>query len=198
MAKFKKFYFKLNLNMLLFCLGVIVGTTAINCFYGYYGNTSSDLISTYFGSVSTYSSFGEVFFGVFIRRVLLAALIIAVFELFNSIWTVYILLSTLGAFCGIVMTVLSMNLGAKSITAFILMCFPHVFIYALSVYILIRLKFSGYYTVKLNDSYMGSYLNSNVDKRKGYFIGAIIFVIGVFAETFNALYILPRVFSTFM
>ncbi len=197
MARIKKFYFKLNLNMLLFFLGIIAGTVAINCFYGYYGNTSSELISTYFGDVGAYSSYGAVFLGIFIRRVLLAVFVIAVFKLFNNIWIVYVLLSSLGIFSGIVMTVLSMNIGVKSIWAFILMCFPHVIVYALSIYIFTRLKFSGYYAMRLKESYVNSSINS-INKRKGYFIATVIFVIGVLAETFNALYILPRVSELFI
>lgn len=196
MAKLKRFYFKLNLNMLLFCLGIIAGTAAINCFYVYYDNTFFELINTYFGSVGTYSTYGEIFLGVFIRRILLAAIIIGVFEVFNNIWIVYLLLSSLGMAAGIMMTVLSMNMGIKSIGAFILICFPHIFIYAFAVYILTRIKFSGYYTMKLKESYTGIGINS-FDKRKGCILAVIIFVLGIFAEALNALYILPEVFAAF-
>lgn len=193
MAKIKKLIYNLNANMLLFAAGVVAGTVAINFFWSFNKSTSSDILKEYFGETVIKSSFGSLFTGIFIRRAVLIILLIIIFEIINSIWSVYITVNLLGILVGVVMTVLSINMGVKSIGSFLLMCFPHIIFYAAAVYILIRKKFSGYYTKKISTS-DNSY-TAGISGGKTYIIAAVLFLLGIVFETVNAMYILPFVIS---
>lgn len=195
--RIKKFYFKLNMNMLLFFSGVIMGTVIINMFCNKYGLGEEDTLSAYFATVGSYDSFGSVFGGLLIRRLLMAAFLFSILLLINNIWIVYISLATAGGLVGVVMTILSMNVGLKGISLFILLCFPHVFLYTAAIFIVVRMKFSGYYTERIKQSYKQNFFSGNINKKKGYAVAAVIFLVGIFAETLNALYILPAALPLF-
>lgn len=195
--KIKRFYFKLNMNMLLFFIGVILGTIVINLFCGRYGLGEKDTLSSYFATVDSFDSYGSVFLGLLIRRLLLAAFLFSILLLINNIWIVYLSLAGAGGLVGVVMTILSINIGLKGIGLFILMCFPHVFLYAAAVFIMIKVKFSGYYINRIKQSYKDNFNVGYINKKKGYLAAAVIFMAGIFAETLNAVYILPAVLPLF-
>ena len=183
--------------MLLFLVGVILGTVIINMFCNKYGFGETNTLSSYFSTVDSYDSYSSVFWGVLVRRLLLAAFLLSILLLINNIWIVYLSLTGVGGLVGVVLTMLSIHVGLKGIILFILMCFPHVFLYAAAVFIVIRLKFSGYYIASIKQSYKGNFLVRDINVKKWYLAAAVLFMLGIFAETLNALYILPAVQSLF-
>ena len=181
MAGLKKIYYNLNFNLFLFMTGVITGSVMINALGIYTEESPADLLNRYFYETNSNAYFISVFIETFIRRVMFAALFFVFFETFDNIRSIYFLIVFSGVIMGVVLTALIYYRGIIGVPVFVLIGCPHVFIYFLSIYYYLKLKYGRYYKEKV----------STKPKYKEYIYPVMLLVAGIVAETLNAMYILP-------
>ncbi|MBQ9887475.1 MAG: hypothetical protein IJM37_11555 [Lachnospiraceae bacterium] len=183
MPGLKKIYYNLNFNLFLFLAGVIAGSVIINFFGIYAKEASSEILSRYITVDNTSAPFTVVFAGGLIKRAMLAVMFLVFFEAFDNIQSVCFCMAGFGIVTGIVLTTFVYYMGIKGVPAFVIICFPHVFIYFLSAYVFLKNKFTRYYAEE-------GYINHNY---KEFFAAGTLFLLGIFAETINALYIIRAI-----